>query len=267
LIYLAKHEQKAREYFNQKPESWSWRHAWETLLAKEALDEACSRDRENGKDPATTPTRRRRPNPPRVSAATIQDNERRLAEDRARREAEARRAAAENAFAGQGGPANLAGAVIDVDPSAADAPAPDSPPPQDDVPAIDPAAGSDPPTPDPADIPIVESLHLWRKGRRESNEGILAGLAIFQAEIQKEVRMTKDSEPPIHSTPLPQNAFDKNPRHQWQPRGTIKDPAANFPEMSDIWERNPHPNDNPSRPAEDIKSSESENGKAPNDRH
>jgi hypothetical protein len=47
LIYLAKHEQKAREYFNQKPESWSWRHAWETLLAKEALEEACSR--ENGK--------------------------------------------------------------------------------------------------------------------------------------------------------------------------------------------------------------------------
>jgi hypothetical protein len=117
LIHLAEHEQEARKYFERKPESWSPQHAWDAIR-----EEVSSSGEDNGKK-SLPPIRRRGPNPPRVTAATIRANEQRLAEDMARQEQEARRKATEKAFAAQGTPADPAGPVIDVEPTSAGKPA------------------------------------------------------------------------------------------------------------------------------------------------
>jgi hypothetical protein len=222
-------------------------------MLRESGDE--SDQKKTSKYLATVPHKKRKANPPRVTAATIRETERRTAEALAGREEAARRDAAEKAFAAQGVLADLAGPTITIEPTnESESESAD----QD----VQPASGSAAPAPeypaDPGPIPLTDRLRTWLQAQPESDDEVIGALTVNLAERQQRKKTTMandDPDNPVHATPLPQNALGRGPRFQWQPNGTItSDP--DYPDMPDIQRRNPSPANGPNQSAADINKSD-----------
>jgi hypothetical protein len=163
---LAQHEQKAREYFERKPECWSVFHAWEAIKGQSPGAATSSTD-DNGK--TETPKRRSatRVIHKAVTQYTAQAANPQDADPRSTAPAADPTATAQDvdptkkvATAFGGILDDLAGPTITVD-SLTDTPTP--------APAAEPDPASDPaPTADP--IPLTDRLRTWLEDQPESDD-------------------------------------------------------------------------------------------------